>query len=47
MFPIIRSLPFSNRMSFYSDEEHFGVENLVSVVQDLLIVKTDDDDDDQ
>lgn len=34
-------------MSFYSDEdeeeEHRGVENLVSVVQDLLIAKTDDD----
>lgn len=33
-----------NCMSFYSDEEDLGVENLVSVVQDLLIAKTDDDD---
>lgn len=34
----------SNCMSFYSDEdEHLGVENLVSVVQDMLIVNSDDE----
>jgi hypothetical protein len=30
-------------MSFYSDEEHVGIESLISIVHDLLNVKTDND----
>jgi hypothetical protein len=30
-------------MLFYSDEENVGVESLISIVHDLLIVKPDND----
>jgi hypothetical protein len=31
-------------MSFHSDEEHVGVESLISIVHDLMTIKTVDDD---